>query len=86
MGNLLLRLFMSEIELRYKCLVDARDLLFRQWEDRVFVERASAEINKRAPKVVPPPTLRRITKTAEEMVFFVHGVKPAEESLPIENE
>jgi len=61
----------SQLELRFNILQEARGLLYRHWEERVFVERATADFEKRAPKVIPPPTVRKIMKVAEELYGFV---------------
>ena len=64
----------TEVEMRLSLLTEARSLLFRHWEERVYVEHKTAEFEERAPKVVSPPTIRRIMKVAEELYGFVQTV------------
>ena len=76
----------TEVEMRLTLLLEARNILFRHWEEKVFVERASAEFAERPPKVVSPPTIRKIMRVATELHEFVQGrqvnppaaVEPAE--------
>lgn len=63
----------SPLELRFSILTEARSLLYRHWEEKVFVEKATAEFEKRPPKVIPPPTIRKIMKVAEELYGFVES-------------
>lgn len=63
----------TEVEMRFNLLNEARGLLFRHWEERVYVEHKTAEFEERAPKVVSPPTIRRIMKVAEELYGFVQA-------------
>lgn len=66
---------MTEIELRYNLLTEARGILFRHWEEKVAAEKAAATFESRPFKVISPPTIRRILKVALELHGFVH---PAE--------
>jgi len=59
--------------MRFSLLTEARSILFRHWEEKVYVEKATAEFEQRAPKVVSPPTTRKIMKVAEELFGFVQG-------------
>ena len=68
----------SDIKIRHSLLKQARSLLFRHWEEKVFVEHAAALFENRLPKVVAPPTTRKIMKVAEEMYGFVVGSEPEE--------
>lgn len=63
----------SDIKIRHSLLRQARSLLFRHWEEKVFVEHAAALFENRPPKVVAPPTTRKIMKVAEELYGFVQG-------------
>jgi hypothetical protein len=63
---------MTEPNLRYKLLKTARDILNRHWQERVFVERAAATFEQRPPKVINPPTVRKVMKVAEELHGFVN--------------
>ena len=62
---------MTEIELRFNLLTEARSTLYRSWEEKLFIEKSTAEFEKRAPKMIAPPTLRKILRVAEEMFVFV---------------
>ncbi len=64
---------MSDAALRFQILTEARAMLFRHWEERLFVEKATAEFEKRAPKMINPPSLRKIMKTAEDLNSFVEN-------------
>lgn len=64
---------MTDIEIRLQLLNNSRDILFRHWEEKLFVEKATALFENRVPKVVAPPTLRKIMKVAEEMYGFLQG-------------
>lgn len=72
----------SPLELRFSILTEARSILFRHWEEKVFVEKATAEFEKRAPKVIPPPTIRKIMKVAEELYGFVEPSSKVEGATP----
>ena len=61
----------NEVEMRFNLLNEARSLLFKHWEERVDVEHKTAVFEGRAPKVIAPPTIRRIMKVAEELYGFV---------------
>ncbi len=63
----------SDVEMRFSLLTEARAILFRHWEEKVYVEKATADFEQRAPKVVSPPTTRKIMKVAEELFGFVQG-------------
>ena len=63
---------MTESNLRYKLLKTARDILNKHWKERVFVERAAATFEMRPPKVINPPTVRKVMKLAEELYGFVN--------------
>ena len=75
---------------RYQLLLEARKILYRQWAEKVRVEHRVAEFDKRAPKVINPPTLQRIVRMASEMYAFVcatpthEPTKPAEPAEPAE--
>lgn len=78
----------SPLELRFNVLTEARSLLYRHWEEKVFVEKATAEFEKRPPKVISPPTIRKIMKVAEELYGFVEPSPkvvetPATQSDPV---
>lgn len=68
----------TSLELRFSILTEARSLLYRHWEEKVFVEKATAEFEDRPPKVIPPPTIRKIMKVAEELYGFVEPPPKAE--------
>jgi hypothetical protein len=68
--------------MRFAVLTEARSILFRQWEEKVFVEKATAEFEKRAPKVISPPTIRKIMKVAEEMYGFVEPSPKVVQTAP----
>lgn len=77
----------TPLELRFSILTEARSLLYRHWEEKVFVEKATAEFEKRPPKVISPPTIRKIMKVAEELYGFVESapkvvVPPTTQSDP----
>lgn len=61
----------SPLEIRFSILTEARNLLYRHWEEKVYVEKATANFENRPPKVVPPPTIRKIMKVAEELYGFM---------------
>ena len=73
-----------DVTLRFNILTEARSILFRHWEEKVFVEKATAEFEKRAPKVVSPPTIRKIMKVAEELYGFVEGRVEAAPKVEVE--
>ena len=62
---------MSETELRYKVLTDTRLHLMQHWDEKVNVEHRVAEFEGRKPKVINPPTIRRIVSTASALLDFV---------------
>ena len=68
----------TEVEMRLTLLLEARNILFRHWEEKVFVERADAAFNARPPKVVSPPTIRKIMRVATDLHEFVQGSQVAE--------
>jgi len=73
----------EDTELRYKLLTDVREMLTQQWEDKQFVERATAEFEKRPPKKVNQSTTRRIMSIAEELFDFVKQQnQPVKEVVP----
>jgi hypothetical protein len=67
----------TEVELRFNILTEARSILFRHWEERVHAEKATALFENRPPKVVNPPSIRKIMKVAEELYGFVTRTTPA---------
>jgi len=71
---------MDDIELRFNLLDRAREMLTKNWEQKVRVEEAVARFENRAPKNINPPTLFKIMATADKLYKFVHKVEePVEE-------
>lgn len=68
---------MTEIELRYNLLTDARNHLIRGWEEKVAAEKAVAAFENRPFRIINPPTPRRIMKMASELYEFVPPSEPA---------
>ena len=62
---------LSETELRYKVLTDTRTHLMAHWDEKVRVEHLVAEFEGRKPKVINPPTIARIVRTADALLSFV---------------
>ena len=62
---------MDNLTLRYQLLEMSREMVTREWSERLRVEEASANYEKRAPAIIRPPTLQRIMATAEKMYVFV---------------
>lgn len=58
-------------EIRHAVLNEARDLLMQEWHQKIDIERRAAELDNRAPKEVPVPTVAEITRVASEMYVFV---------------
>lgn len=72
---------MDDIELRYNLLDRAREMLTKNWEQKVRVEEAVARFENRAPKHINPPTLFKVMSVAEKLYKFVHKEEaPVEES------
>lgn len=67
---------MSEVELRFNLLTEARSTLFRHWEEKVAAEKSAATFENRPHRVVSPPTIRKIMKVAAEMYEFVNPTGP----------
>lgn len=58
-------------EIRHGLMSEAKDMLMQGWHQRWEVEVQTAKLAKRAPKVVPLPTVKEITSLAGEMYAFV---------------
>lgn len=72
---------MDDVELRFNLLDRAKDLLTKNWEQKIKVEEAVARFENRPPKNINPPTLFKIMATADKLYKFVHKVEdPIEES------
>jgi|SaaInlStandDraft_4_1057021.scaffolds.fasta_scaffold111282_1 hypothetical protein len=63
---------MSDAELRYQILTDTREHLMTHWEQKVRVEGQVAEFEERKPRVINPPTISRIVRTASAFLDFVN--------------
>jgi len=71
---------MDETELRYQVLIDTRIHLMKHWEEKVRVEHAVAEFEGRKPKVINPPSIRKVIATAAVFLDFVQPSKEETET------
>jgi hypothetical protein len=62
-------------DIRQGLISQAQDLLLQHWHQKQEVERRAAELESRAPCLIPPVTASEIVKTAEELYQFVTNPK-----------
>ena len=60
-------------KLRYKIFIQAKEMLYRNWQERVDLERKVSEMEGRKPNPISPPTLNKILKTALVIERQVRG-------------
>lgn len=58
-------------DIRYNILAQAKDMLFEKWHKAMDLEEIAADLEKRPPKLIPPPTVDEIKATAESLYDFV---------------
>ena len=58
-------------DIRYDILVQAKDLATEKWHTAMEVEKMTADLEKRAPKLLPFPTVDEIKSIADSLYQFV---------------
>ena len=63
----------SGYEIRHSLLCEARGMAYEQWHAAIAVEQRTAELENRAPKNIPAPSVDEIKNIAESMYEFVQN-------------
>lgn len=76
---------MTDLELRYHLLLEARTLLHRHWDEKLNAEKSTASFENRPHRMINPPTSRKVMKLAAELYsFVVPETSPTTPTPPVE--